>query len=180
MDPKGNSRRAVLRKCLLAAGVTAVALPSTWRKPLVNSVILPAHAQTSPITSAPPSFTSGRVTNVTTTSRTPSGGTAVTALASIEMSGCLGVAGVSVSCTLEADLGGTTLPLGTASATSDASGSYSLPVTVPIATVAEISSIDFISAVCTAGTTTQTIVLFPSDWAAALAGSPPSPAACAI
>jgi len=43
----GNSRRKLLKGTAVAAG-TALALPNEWVKPVVNSITLPAHAQTSP------------------------------------------------------------------------------------------------------------------------------------
>lgn len=41
----GESRRKLLRK-LAAGGVAGAALPAAWSKPVIDSVILPAHAQT--------------------------------------------------------------------------------------------------------------------------------------
>lgn len=41
-----SSRRAVLKSVALSGAALSV-LPSTWTKPVVNSVLLPAHAQTS-------------------------------------------------------------------------------------------------------------------------------------
>ncbi len=40
------SRRSLLKKTTAAAGVVAVA-QSDWARPIVNSIVLPAHAQTS-------------------------------------------------------------------------------------------------------------------------------------
>lgn len=45
-----NQKHTSRRKLLAAFGVGTVAtltLPSKWKKPLVNAVVLPAHAQTS-------------------------------------------------------------------------------------------------------------------------------------
>ena len=42
-----NSRRKAL-KAIGASGVLAGTIPGSWTKPLVESVVLPAHAQTSP------------------------------------------------------------------------------------------------------------------------------------
>lgn len=44
-----HSRRDVIKKTGLAVGAVATvqALPANWTKPVVNAVILPAHAQTS-------------------------------------------------------------------------------------------------------------------------------------
>ena len=49
-DKKSVHRRTVIK---LTAGTGAFAsLPETWTKPIVQSVILPAHAQTSPLRTA--------------------------------------------------------------------------------------------------------------------------------
>lgn len=45
-DPTSPRRRAL--NTGLAAGLTALALPGHWTRPVVQSVLLPAHAQTSP------------------------------------------------------------------------------------------------------------------------------------
>lgn len=49
-EPANDSRRAARRRLLttLGAGAAATAaLPATWKKPIAESVLLPAHAQTS-------------------------------------------------------------------------------------------------------------------------------------
>ncbi len=49
MNSRGQDRREQLRRTLKAAGVAAVgqyALPDHWLRPVVKSVLLPAHAQT--------------------------------------------------------------------------------------------------------------------------------------
>lgn len=43
--PENNKRRDAIKKTIAAGGVTVVA--STWTKPLIESIVLPAHAQTS-------------------------------------------------------------------------------------------------------------------------------------
>ena len=48
--PNQNTNRTDRRKLLAiigVGGVAAVAIPSRWSKPIIDSVILPAHAQTS-------------------------------------------------------------------------------------------------------------------------------------
>ena len=46
---KPNARRKALKTMVISSGVTGLAaLPTSWKKPVVSSVILPAHAQTSP------------------------------------------------------------------------------------------------------------------------------------
>lgn len=52
------SRRRLLRSIAAGAGVAATTLPKTWVTPVVDSVMLPAHAQTSPTTCSPTTFTS--------------------------------------------------------------------------------------------------------------------------
>lgn len=49
-DPVKNQDRRTTLKTLLAGGgvLSLAALPSRWAKPVVDSVMLPAHAQTSP------------------------------------------------------------------------------------------------------------------------------------
>lgn len=46
---KVNKSRRVLMNRTLGLGALGAAVPSSWTKPLVNSVILPVHAQTSPV-----------------------------------------------------------------------------------------------------------------------------------
>lgn len=46
LKDKSISRRSLLKKSTAAAGVVAVA-QTDWAKPVINSIILPAHAQTS-------------------------------------------------------------------------------------------------------------------------------------
>jgi uncharacterized repeat protein (TIGR01451 family) len=44
-----NKSRRVLLNTTLGVGALGAVLPSTWTKPLVNAVVLPVHAMTSPI-----------------------------------------------------------------------------------------------------------------------------------
>jgi hypothetical protein len=48
----GADRRQVLKKILLGTGLAAgsAILPDKWAKPVVDVIIAPAHAQTSPTT----------------------------------------------------------------------------------------------------------------------------------
>ena len=48
-----QTRRGALRKILAAGGVIAGAqtLPNSWKKPIIESVVLPAHAGTSDVKS---------------------------------------------------------------------------------------------------------------------------------
>lgn len=53
---KAPSRRKLIKAIAGAAGgaATASAVPSSWTKPIVNAVMLPAHAQTTGPTTTPP------------------------------------------------------------------------------------------------------------------------------
>ena len=57
-----NSRRKAL-KAIGVGGVLAGTIPASWTKPVVKSVILPAHAQTSPAPPAPDCSSSGPCTS---------------------------------------------------------------------------------------------------------------------
>jgi hypothetical protein len=59
-----HDRRKVMKLLVIGGVATAVMLPSKWTKPLVNSVVVPAHAASS----APPTTTS---TTSTTTPQPP-------------------------------------------------------------------------------------------------------------
>lgn len=52
----GVSRRKALKKLILGGGVLA-SMPDRWSKPVVESVLLPAHAQASPILPLPTTAT---------------------------------------------------------------------------------------------------------------------------
>ncbi len=47
-----RSRRRVLRSLIAGSGIIA-SLPKTWVKPVVDSIVLPAHAQISPVAPSP-------------------------------------------------------------------------------------------------------------------------------
>lgn len=51
-DPQNKSRRTALRNLLVGAGALTAykVLPSTWTQPIVDQIVLPAHAGTSGIT----------------------------------------------------------------------------------------------------------------------------------
>lgn len=51
-----SDRRAALKKLLIGAGVVTGAhvLPEEWTKPVVNSIVVPVHAQTSGTTTSSP------------------------------------------------------------------------------------------------------------------------------
>lgn len=67
-----SDRRAALKKLLIGAGVMTGAhvLPEEWTKPVINSIVVPVHAQTSgPTTSGP--TTSGPTTTPPFTTTNP-------------------------------------------------------------------------------------------------------------
>lgn len=64
------NRREVVKSVIVVVGgvVTALALPAKWTKPIVESIIVPAHAATSACTTtAAPTITRGASTPETTT-----------------------------------------------------------------------------------------------------------------
>lgn len=173
------TRRQIIRNTSYAlAGLGVVAtLPPHWKKPLVDAVVLPAHAQTSFAVS----FSSARLTSATSENRPLSGGgSASDALATLGLSGCAGVPGETVTCDFLADLGGTLVPIGMNSAVTDAAGSFTVTVNVPTTTVVSTGAITQIIASCEALGVSSTIPLTPAQLSPALAGAAPTPAACAI
>jgi hypothetical protein len=64
------SRRRVLQILTSASLAVTITLPSRWVKPIVESVVVPAHAQASPNTT-PLRGTTGTGTGTSTTSTTP-------------------------------------------------------------------------------------------------------------
>ncbi len=68
-----NARRRLLKTTLIAGSTYSILLDK-WVKPVVNSVILPAHAQTSASTTASPATTANPTTTASpTTTATPPG-----------------------------------------------------------------------------------------------------------
>jgi hypothetical protein len=54
MEPNQHDRRQVL-KVIIGGVATALILPSAWTKPVISSMVAPAHAAASaPPTTAPP------------------------------------------------------------------------------------------------------------------------------
>lgn len=74
-----QDRRLVLK--VVTIGGVALVMPASWTKPLVKSVIVPAHAQASPhddpTTTSAPTTTSGPPTTVLVTTTTPAPPTTV-------------------------------------------------------------------------------------------------------
>ena len=42
------TRRDIIKKVLIGGAMATVVLPGKWTKPLINSIVVPAHAQASP------------------------------------------------------------------------------------------------------------------------------------
>lgn len=74
MDKKSN--KLITRRNLIIGGVaTMVVLPSKWTKPVVDTIITPAHAQASaPATTVGTTTTLGTTTTSGTTTTTTTGG----------------------------------------------------------------------------------------------------------
>jgi hypothetical protein len=68
-EDKKFDRRQVMRTVLIGGVLATIMMPSKWTKPLVNSVIVPAHAAASApaTTTAAPTTTPTPTTTVTTT-----------------------------------------------------------------------------------------------------------------
>ena len=62
--PKHYDRRFVSKTVIIGGIATAILLPSKWTRPIVNSIVVPAHA----VSSAPP-----LTTTTTTTTGAPVG-----------------------------------------------------------------------------------------------------------
>ena len=81
-DKSREATRRTLLKATGIAGLGAIVLPSSWTKPVLKSVVVPAHAQTTPAadekakpkpkaeTTAPPEPTTTNTTTETTTNTT--------------------------------------------------------------------------------------------------------------
>lgn len=49
MDPKNTfDRRQLVKTVLIGGAIATIVLPTKWTKPLIESVVVPAHAQASP------------------------------------------------------------------------------------------------------------------------------------
>lgn len=72
MSDKNVSRRRAIKIVASGALVATIALPSKWSRPIVESIIVPAHAQASP------PLTTGTGTTATSTTGTTTATTTVT------------------------------------------------------------------------------------------------------
>ena len=81
MAEAGFTRRRVLN-VMIAGVATTLVLPGKWSKPIVNAIVAPAHAVTSPPrTTAPP--TTGEPGSTSTTEAPSTTGTTTTSTTSI-------------------------------------------------------------------------------------------------
>lgn len=80
MSNKNVSRRRAIKIVASGALVATIALPSKWSRPIVESIIVPAHAQASP-----PQTTGTTVTTGTTGTST-TGTTTVTTVTTVTTS----------------------------------------------------------------------------------------------
>ncbi|WP_457937716.1 hypothetical protein [Mesorhizobium sp. 10J20-29] len=76
MKNKNVTRRRALKIVASGAVVATIALPSKWTRPIVESIVVPAHAQASPTpttgtTSTVTGTTTATTTTATTTTPTP-------------------------------------------------------------------------------------------------------------
>ncbi len=109
MKHNSNSRRHALIGIVSVLGSTSV-LPQKWVKPVINTVILPAHAQTSATTTMTPTTT---VTPTTTTSPTTTTATPTTTAAPEPVVAVLnGVVDGPAGTTFTADASASTGPMG--------------------------------------------------------------------
>lgn len=175
------TRRQVIRNtsgALAGFGVVAATLPQRWQKPLIDAVVLPAHAQLSPVAV---SFSASSITSATSENRPLSGGSsAPDALATLGLSGCAGVVGATVTCAFTAALGSTLVTMGSSTAVTDATGSFTVVLSVPATTVVSTGAITSIMATCGALGVSSTITLTTAQLSVALAGAAPAPATCSV
>jgi hypothetical protein len=69
MKEKDKSRDTTRRKLLKLAGIagaTAIVLPSSWTKPILRTVVVPAHAKTTPVVTMTTTPTTTTITTTTT------------------------------------------------------------------------------------------------------------------
>ena len=65
-SPGASSTRRKLLKASGVAGIAAIVLPKSWTKPIMKAVVVPAHAQTTPVVTT----TTTTVTPTTSTTTT--------------------------------------------------------------------------------------------------------------
>lgn len=145
------ARRRVVGNAVAVSALVTTAL--YWKKPIIESVLLPAHAQTS----ATPSTTegSGLLMAAATENRIPSGGSPVLSISQVSFVGC--TAGPAVFSAVANMSPGGTVNLGSLSVASVVPGVvYTLNVAPSIvAAVAAVNTITTTTAT-SAGSTSQT------------------------
>lgn len=196
-----DKRRSALQYLLATAAVgvpATIALPSRWRQPVINTVLLPAHAQTT-CTATPPSTDrffkdhdeclvvtlSGALQDATAELRTPSG-TVIPALslATLTIGGCCNATGHTVQATsvvvnLAAPASPVTLPTGSATVTS--SGNFSIDVATPVSPVLVVTDITDVTVDLTCDNEVSiTVVIAGSQISSATSGTAPAAIVCQI
>jgi len=164
-----TSRRAVLTRVFGVAAGAAVIAPTSWTKPVIDSVLIPAHATTTTVGTGL-SFDGGVLASAASETRTPSGGTSIDALSALTIAGCITAPSQTITCTATADLGGTTVNLGSGSVVSGTSGDFSVDINVPASSVAPTTAIVSITVTCTAAGETEQMVIPAAAISTALAG----------
>lgn len=135
-QPDSTARRRVLGATLAGAALTPV-LPSRWTKPVVDTVLLPAHAQTTSC-----SIVAGLLLAATTRTTTPSGAvTPVTSIATLTFAGCSCEPGAAVSITVDPEVSGASVGSFTGTSTADSIGSWTVEVAVPATAGADIANL---------------------------------------
>lgn len=131
-----SARRRVLGATLAATALTPV-LPSRWTKPVVDTVLLPAHAQTSSC-----AIVAGLLLAATTRTTTPSGAvTPVTSIATLTFAGCSCEPGAAVTITAEPEVSGASVGAFTGTSTADSVGGWTVVVSVPATAGADIANL---------------------------------------
>jgi len=121
--PKDRSRRSALKKLAIGAGLLTgyQVLPKQWTKPLIEQVVLPAHAQTSSVSAS----LTDPCESVTLVSGNQSSTTVI-----INVEGYVSPATANVTINIEATITGGTGETTTNSTTTDENGNYSLEMVV--------------------------------------------------
>jgi len=120
-DPQNRSRRSALKKLAIGAGVLAgyQVLPKQWTKPLIEQVVLPAHAQTSGFSLTDP------CESITLVSGNQSSTTVI-----IKVQGSISPPIANVAINIAATVTGGTGETTTTSTTTDGNGNYSIEMVV--------------------------------------------------
>jgi len=154
------------RSLAIGAGLL-VTMPASWRKPIVDTVLLPAHAQASGFTFSLPTLRSA-----SSESRIPSGAGAVEALSRMFFSGCFSVPGIEVECSAVADIGGGVfIDVGTATTTTTAGNVFTVELLTPAINIAPVGSINEVTITCEALGVTSVVTIGALELTGAIAGA---------